>query len=130
MRKFRITVDGRAYEVEVEELGGAISAPVQALPQAQIQSIPAPQSEPAKAPAKPQAANKPAGGSELKSPMPGTILDLKVDNGATVKRGDVILVLEAMKMENDISAHADGVISFTVNKGSMVNTGDVLAVIA
>jgi biotin carboxyl carrier protein len=62
--------------------------------------------------------------------MPGTILGLKVTDGTTVKKGQSILVLEAMKMENDIAANADGVITFSVAKGASVSTGDLLAVIA
>ena len=62
--------------------------------------------------------------------MPGTLLDFKVANGATVKKGDVIIILEAMKMENEIVAPSDGKISFVASKGASVNTGDALAVIA
>ena len=61
--------------------------------------------------------------------MPGTVLSLAVANGATVKKGDKILVLEAMKMENDINANADGVVTFAVKKGDSVETGSDLAVI-
>ena len=65
----------------------------------------------------------------MKCPMPGLIVNFKVAEGATVKKGDVVVVLEAMKMENDLTSPADGVISFRVQKGANVDTGDVLAVI-
>lgn len=115
MRKFKVVVSGKSYEVEIEELSGDSLGSAQSAPQA-IQA--------------PQPAAKPVGnGTELKSPMPGSVIDLKVANGAAVKKGDVILVLEAMKMENDISAPADGVVTFSISKGATVNTGDLLAVV-
>lgn len=130
MRKFRITVEGIPYEVEVEEISANMAAtPVFAQPAAVAA---APQ---AAAPVKPPApvaksAALPATGTQLKCPMPGTVLGLKVESGTKVKRGETILVLEAMKMENDIAANADGVVTFSISKGSTVNTGDLLAVIA
>lgn len=128
MRKFRIVVEGRPYEVEVEEISGdntpAVIAPV--APVAIIAAAPAPAPVVAAVIAKPVT----SGGTPLKSPMPGTVLGLKVANGSKVKRGENVLVLEAMKMENDIAADADGIITFKVTKGSTVNTGDVLATIA
>lgn len=112
MRKFNVTVNGKSYSVEVEEEGVSASAPVV--------------SAPAAAPvAAPKAA--PAGGSLVKAPMPGLVLKLNVANGATVKKGDKIIVLEAMKMENDIVASADGVITFLVKQGDNVNSGADLA---
>ena len=133
MRKFNVTVDGKMYEVEVEEVavGSAAPkkvAPVTAAPKASAPVAPAPvaKKEPVSAPA-PAA---PAGGTKLLAPMPGAILDLKFSNGQTVKKGEVVLILEAMKMENEVVSTADGVITYSVSKGSNVNCVDVLAVLA
>ena len=120
MKKYNITVNGTTYEVVVEEAGEVASAPVY---------TPAPAAAPAAAPA-PKAAPAPAaaGSASVTAPMPGTILAVKVTAGQAVKKGDVICVLEAMKMENDIPAPADGVIaSVNVQNGASVNAGDVLA---
>lgn len=127
MKKYNITVNGTTYEVFVEEVGGAAPAPVYTAPQA-----PAPQAAPAATPA-PQApkapvANGAQGDTAVTSPMPGTILDVKVSVGQSVKKGDVICVLEAMKMENEIPAPKDGVIaSVNVQKGATVAANDTLA---
>ncbi|WP_432404904.1 biotin/lipoyl-containing protein [Wukongibacter sp. M2B1] len=131
MRKFNINVNGKSYEVEVEELGGAASAPVSrpaAAPRAAAPAAPKP-AAPAPKPAAP-ATPAPAGGNTIAAPMPGTILDIKVNVGDTVSNGDVLLILEAMKMENEIMAPADGkVVSVNVSKGASVNAGDVLIVL-
>ena len=112
MKNLTVTVNGVAYNVTVEEnTNGA--APVAAAPAA----------DPAAAPAAPAA----AGSVPVNAPMPGTILDIKVKAGAAVKAGDVVMILEAMKMENEISAPQDGTIaSIDVRKGDTVNSGDVL----
>jgi len=126
MKKFNITVNGKAYEVEVEEIGGVPQAP--RAPRAAAPATPAP-SAPAPAPAAP-AAPVAGGGTSVESPMPGTVLDIKVSAGDTVKNGDVLLILEAMKMENEITATGDGkVTSVNVAKGASVNAGDVLVVL-
>ncbi len=127
MRKFAITVNGQTYEVEVEEIGGAPT--FAAAPVAAPVAAPAPvaaQAPKAAAPAaKPAAA--PAGAEAITAPMPGNINAVKVSQGQNVKKGDVLLVLEAMKMENEIMAPRDGVVaSVNVSKGATVNTGDVL----
>lgn len=124
MRKFSITVNGTAYEVEVEELkDGAQAAPVQAAPAAAKPAAPAPKKA---APA----AQPVAAGTPINAPMPGTILSVKAQQGAQVKKGDILLVLEAMKMENEIVAPQDGkVVQVNAVKGASVNTGDVLVVL-
>ena len=128
MRKFNIKVNGQAYEVEVEEVAGGF-APAPVVP---VAAAPAPAVAPVAAPApeKAEAKAAPAGGTQLKAPMPGTVIDFKATNGAAVKKGQTVLILEAMKMENEIVAPADGVITFVASKGASVNTDDVLAVIA
>jgi biotin carboxyl carrier protein len=116
MKKYNITVNGTTYEVLVEEVsGGATSAPVSYAPP-----------KAAAAPA-PKVQKEDIGGNKVCAPMPGTILDLKVKPGQSVKKGDVICVLEAMKMENDIPSPCDGVVaSVLVQKGSTVAANDVL----
>lgn len=133
MKKFNITVNGKTYEVDVEEVGGIPSAPQMARPAA-----PAPQAQAAAPAPAPKAAPAPkkadvavsAGASKVESPMPGTILDIKVKVGDSVSEGDVLMILEAMKMENEIMAPTSGkVASINANKGASVDGGDVLVVI-
>ena len=123
MRKFIVNVNGNSYEVEVEEIGGAAATPAAA---------PAPVAAPVAAPAAaPKAAPAaPAGGTAVKAPMPGNVLDIKVSNGQAVKEGDVVVILEAMKMENEIYAPCDGTVTVVASKGATVNTGDVLVSIS
>lgn len=122
MRKFNIKVNGKAYEVEVEEVGAsfAVAAPVasaQAPVSATVAEKPAEQPKPAAV----------SGSSSVKAPMPGTVNAVKVTAGEQVKKGQVIAVLEAMKMENDICAPEDAVVaSVAVTQGQSVNTGDVI----
>lgn len=126
MKKFNITVNGNSYEVEVEEIkDGVVSAP-----RPQVASAPA-QAAPKAAPAPAKKAPAPsAGGDGVKAPMPGTILDIKVSEGQEVKSGQVLVILEAMKMENELVAPKDGVVqSINVSKGASVNSGDVLITI-
>lgn len=118
MRNFIITLNGKTYEVGVEEVGA--SAPVVTAVQA------APVAAPAAAPV---AKAAPAKGEKILSPFPGLIKNLLVAEGATVKKDQPILVLEAMKMDNDITAPCDGVVSFQVVKGANVESDAVLAVI-
>ena len=127
MRKFNITVNGVAYEVEVEEVSGAAAAAPAVAPAAPAA---APKAAPAlKAAPAPKAAPV-AGGTKVTSPMPGVILDVRVQTGAQVKKGDILLILEAMKMENEIIAANDGTVAqVLVNKGASVNSGDVLVVL-
>ena len=118
MKYYNMTVNGVAYSVSVEETAAG-AAPVAAAPAA-------PKAAPAPA-AAPKAAAGAAGAVAVKAPMPGNILDVKVAAGASVKAGDVLVILEAMKMENEIVAPQDGTVaSINVNKGDTVNSGDVL----
>ena len=113
MKKYKVTVNGTAYEIELEELTGAAPAAATAAP------VPPP--APAAAP---------AGGEQVTSPMPGTILAINVAAGDTVKRGQVLMVLEAMKMENEIMCPCDGKIaSVNTSKGASVESGTLLCVI-
>lgn len=136
MRKFNIKVNGQAYEVEVEEVAGGFApapvVPVAAAPAPAVAPVaaPAPEKAETKAAPAPVPVAAPAGGTQLKAPMPGTVIDFKATNGAAVKKGQTVLILEAMKMENEIVAPADGVITFVASKGASVNTDDLLAVIA
>ena len=117
MRKFIVNVNGNSYEVEIEEVGGVqATAPAQAPVQAAAPTQ-APKAAPAQAP---------AGGTPVKAPMPGNVLDIKVSNGQSVNEGDVLVILEAMKMENEIYAPCAGTVTVVASKGSTVNTGDVL----
>ena len=122
MKRFNVTVNGKTYDVAVEELDANAAAPVATTP---VATAPTPAPAPAAAPA-------PAVGTgeKVTAPMPGTILDVKVSNGASVSKGDVIMVLEAMKMENDIVAPCDGTVtSIVVKKGDTVQSGDTLATV-
>ena len=126
MKKYNITVNGTTYEVLVEEAGSVASAPVYTAP---VVAAPvAAASAPVAAPAPSAAPSQATGANTVTAPMPGNILDVKVSVGQSVKKGDVICVLEAMKMENDIPAPCDGVIaSINTQKGASVASGDVLA---
>ena len=131
MRNFVITVNGKNYNVSVEEVGGApvVAAPV-ITPVATPVAAPvaaAPKAAPAPVAAAPKAT--PVNGEKVLSPFPGLIKNLLVAEGATVKKDQPILVLEAMKMDNDITAPCDGTVSFCVAKGSNVESDSVLAVI-
>ena len=121
MRNFIITVNGKNYEVGVEEVGAGAQAPA---------VVSAPKEAPkaaAAAAAAPKAA--PAVGEKVVSPFPGLIKNLLVAEGAQVKKDQPLLVLEAMKMDNDITAPCDGTVSFCVAKGANVESDTVLAVI-
>ena len=129
MRNFVITVNGKSYQVGVEEVGATASAPVVVAPVvAPVAATPAPAAAPAPVQSAPKAA--PASGEKVLSPFPGLIKNLLVAEGATVTKDQPILVLEAMKMDNDITAPCDGVVSFQVAKGANVESDSVLAVIS
>lgn len=135
MKKFKVTVNGKSYEVDVEELGTAApAAPVTPAPAPVAAASPAPTPAPAASAAASatQAAPKgpiPDSAVVVKAPMPGKISAIKQESGS-VTRGSVILVLEAMKMQNDIPAPQDGTLTeVRVAVGDNVKTGDVLAII-
>lgn len=111
MKKYRVNVNGTVYEVTLEDITGA-----------------EPSSPAVSAPA--SAAAVPAGGEQVTSPMPGTILSVSVTPGSPVKKGQVLMILEAMKMENEIMCPCDGTIaSVHVSKGASVDSGALLCVI-
>lgn len=117
MKHYKVTVNGTAYEITLEAVDAADVKTAPAAP------------APAAAPTAP-AQTAPAGGESVNSPMPGNILDVKVANGAAVKKGDVLMILEAMKMENEIVAPCDGTVTVAVTKGAAVETGALLCTIA
>ena len=112
MKKYRVNVNGTVYEVELEEMTGA------------------PAAAPVAAPAPSGAAAPAADGEKVTSPMPGTILSVNVAAGDAVKRGQVLMILEAMKMENEIMCPCDGTVaSVSVTKGAAVESGTLLCTI-
>ena len=127
MKTYNITVNGVTYTVEVEEVGATASAPVAAAPvAAPAAPVAAPAAAPKAAPAAPKASGA-AGTVSVKAPMPGNIMKVNCKVGASVKKGDVLIVLEAMKMENDICAPQDGVVaSVEVAQGASVETDALL----
>lgn len=134
MKTFKVTVDGQTYTVQVEEVAqnnnpGQPAAPAPAAPVKQT-----PQAPEVKQTASdtPQERQKPAsaGGTNVNAPMPGSILEVKVNVGDNVNEGDVLVVLEAMKMENELTASQSGTVGqVLVKKGDTVNSGDPLIVL-
>ena len=129
MKRFRVTVNGKTYEVEIEEISvkekredfkRAESILQQSDKEVGIE-------RPEKTKTEVKSPTSFSGSKVVSAPMPGTILDVRVKEGDRVKRGDVLVILEAMKMENEIMAPEDGIVaSVNVSKGASVNTGDVL----
>lgn len=133
MRTFRVIVGGNEYEVAIEEITdkATIAAPTES------RGTPAPKANTAPAPGKSAAApakaapKVPAGDGTILAAMPGTITEVRVNTGDQVKRGDTLMILEAMKMENEIKAPIDGTVStIEVSKGMAVNAGMALLVLA
>ncbi len=137
MRMFKITVEGKSYDVAVEEIApdSRAAAPARAArPAAPAATKAAPIAEVTQKPVQEQKAAAPApaaaNGTVVAAPMPGTILNVLVKEGAKVKGGEVLLILEAMKMENEITSPVAGAVKkIAVSKGSNVNTGEVLVII-
>ena len=133
--KYQVKVDGKVFEVEVEKVGGGYAsltpgsltaAPAAPVAPAPAAPAPAPAAPAAPAPA-PAAAPAAGGAGDVVAPMPGTVLKVNVNNGDTVASGDVILILEAMKMENEIVAPCAGTVTLNVKAGETVDTDAVLA---
>ena len=125
--KYKVTLNNRVYEVEVEE-GSAMLVDEYALA---APAAPAPVAPAAPAPVAPAAPAPLAAGEAVKSPMPGNILKINVAQGQSVKEGDTLIVLEAMKMENDVVAPRDGTVAqIVVTKGAVVETGSPLVILA
>lgn len=132
--KYIVSINDKNYEVEVERGEARIVGTTQAIhldkaadavPQVNQTAAPIPVSSPV-----PANAGNMAEGERIKAPMPGTILGVKVNPGAVVKRGDILFILEAMKMENEIVAPKDGtVVQLLTGKGSVVSTGEILAIL-
>lgn len=111
MKKYKVNVNGTSYEIEIELMSETEAAAAPALAKAEA----------------PKATGE---GEAVNAPMPGTILDVKVNVGDSVKKGQVLMILEAMKMENEIMAGVDGVVtSVGVTKGAAVQSGDALCTI-
>ena len=129
MSKYRITLDGKTYEMEVELISG--DAPVKPAEKVEKKEIkgPAPAAKPAEVkPGQPAAPKQSAGGAEaVTAPMPGTVLRIEKKEGDAVKAGELVLILEAMKMENEIPAPADGtIVRMNCAAGGTVAGGEVL----
>ncbi|AFK85961.1 MULTISPECIES: biotin/lipoyl-containing protein [Thermoanaerobacterium] len=123
MKKFIVTVNGKKYDVEVEEVKVDVASEKKAKEDTAAKNA----SDASVKSKQVEVKNEVKDGFSINAPMPGTILDVKISQGQTVRRGDVLLILEAMKMENEITSPYDGtIISINVSKGASVNTGDVL----
>ncbi len=145
MRRFKVKINDEIFEVEVEEVGRETRAPktvVQAPPAQPVQvAVPAPAApvapppaaapKPAAAPQAAPAAGAQGDGDAVRAPIPGVITEIRVAPGNQVKRGQVLLILEAMKMQNEILAPFDGTVtSVPVSQGASVQTGDVLVTLS
>jgi len=123
IRRFRITINGKVYEVEAEEIQTTAALPEQTVPR----SV---QSAKSAVPTPPTPVSGGAGSSSIEAPLPGLVLDVRVQAGDVISAGQVLIILEAMKMENEIMAAEDGTVqSVTVAKGDNVSVGDILVVL-
>lgn len=143
MKKYYVTVNGKKYAVEVEEVNGDLIIPetpkvsanterpvVQAEPQTKVEANPPKVDEETKVVENTSVAKEPVEGEKIECPMPGSIIKILVTEGSSLKKGDVIMILEAMKMENEITATSSGVVSqILVTKGQVVDTNDKLVLI-
>jgi len=134
MRKFIVTVNGKSYEVEIEEVKDGVTPRPSSVKPVEAPKLEEPKESPKAAPKVESSEPRPAvnieGGTNITAPMPGTILDVNVKVGDTVKKGDVLLILEAMKMENEIMAPVDGkVVAVNVDKGVSVKPGELMVVL-
>ncbi len=129
--KYIVTINNKNYEVEVEKgQASIISTEESAVREPVTQVSVKPETAPTQAPAPVVASSDAAQGTPVNAPMPGTILSIKVNSGQKVRKGEILFILEAMKMENEITASVDGTIAqIMAAKGSPVATGDLLAVI-
>lgn len=128
VRRFRITINGKVFEVEAQELGHETQAHAPTTPAvspARLETAPAP------TPAQPKAKASTGAGTRIEAPLPGLVLDVKAKEGDQVSQGQVLVILEAMKMENEIVAPEDGTVAqIAVGKGDSVSSGDVLVVLS
>jgi len=130
MKKYQITLKGQVYELDVEEIGGS-STPVASKTASTPAAASAPSATQAPKATPPKAAPKaaPAGAQTVVAPMPGKIMAVNVKNGDSIKRGDIICILEAMKMQNEIMATQEGTVSdVRITVGQIMSTGDVIIV--
>lgn len=126
IKRYSVAINGEIYDVEVEEIESEISV------EETVVATPTKKAAPIKkaAPAKKVSNVSATGGTDIQSPMPGKILDIKISVGSQVKNGEVLLILEAMKMQNEIVSNVDGTVkAINVSEGSSVDSGDVLIVI-
>ncbi len=142
MKTFKVTVDGQSYTVQVEEIEKESGKSISEKVEEKNMPVPGPQQKPAPASVKQETApvnDQPkqtprsgaGSGTSVKAPMPGSILEVKVNVGDEIKSGDVLMVLEAMKMENELTASQAGTVAeVLVKKGDTVNSGDPLIVLS
>ena len=129
--KYVVTLNGKNYEVSVEKGEAILESVTDAPVMVAAAPAPVPAAAPAPAPAAAPAPVAAAAGARVDAPMPGSVIDVKVAQGAAVKEGDVVIILEAMKMDNEITAPKSGTVAqIAVDKGKQVNTGDLLFVMS